>query len=178
MKKTLPVFLRLFLGIWGLEFGAWSFAQTGPNNPGTAVNDASYGVVAWPSPANVLASDNVYASVSMSTNGQSTNYILANNFGFSINSCDNITGIEVRVEWSRTGSPNIVDDQTDLVVNGVILSSTNKATGSVVLPNTGDITTTYGSPVDSWGQTLTGADVNKNNFGVAIAVKRNGTGSA
>lgn len=76
----------------------------GPNSPTSAVNSTSVGTLAWTTPSNVLSSNNAYATIS--SKGV-TNYIAANNFGFSIPVTTSINGIQLDVEKS-TLSPTVV----------------------------------------------------------------------
>lgn len=175
MKTTIGKFFVFFLCF--LLPPLVSVAQTGPNNPGTAINNASYGTVSWNTPIFAAASDNLWSVTSTSlSNGASSNYLVATNFGFSINPCDNVTGIEVRIEWSKPSGATVTDDAIRLVVGGVIQSAVNRANGTV-LP-VSDAVYLYGNTSDPWGLSLTGADVNASDFGVAIAVKRTAGGSA
>lgn len=91
MKSRYFIFLSLFL----------SFrlaAQTGPNNPSSATNNAATGTNAWLNPDNIRASDNAYATVSASGN---TNYLFAQDFGFAISGSDNVDGIQLDIEKSE-----------------------------------------------------------------------------
>ncbi len=174
-----PKFFIFFLFTFFVFFFPYFLiAQTGPNSPAYAVNDASYGTLSWLNVNNAFSSNDIRATGSSTlSNPQSTNYLLLSNFGFAVNPCDNITGIELRIEWSKTGSGTITDDAIKLVLDGVIQSGINKANGTTL--TTSDVINLYGSSSDNWGFSLTGSDVNNINFGVAIAVKRNsGGGSA
>lgn len=79
-------------------------AQTGPNSPGTATNNAAIGTLAWTTPGNMVSSNNAFATV---TNKGITNYLSASNFGFAISIPSSISGIVVEVERS-TVSPTAV----------------------------------------------------------------------
>lgn len=80
-------------------------AQTGPNNPASGTNSATTGTIAWTNPANILSSNNSYATVSATGN---TNYLFAKNFGFAISGPANIDGIQLEIEKSETGPAAIV----------------------------------------------------------------------
>ncbi len=79
-------------------------AQTGPNSPGTATNNAAIGTLAWTTPGNIVSSNNAFATV---TNKGITNYLSASNFGFAISIPSSISGIQLEVERS-TASPTAV----------------------------------------------------------------------
>lgn len=160
--------LSLFLPFLSL------YSQTGPNNPSAIVNDGSNGGVAtWTTPENAAASDNFYANATGLSMGQPTQFIKAAGFGFAIDPCDIIVGIEAKFEWNQVGT--VTENAVYLVVNDVIQTTVNRSTGAV-LPATDGITI-FGSPADLWGQTLKGADVNKPGFGVVAALAKSGGGS-
>lgn len=76
-------------------------AQTGPNNPVTRSNNASYGTNAWSNPNNINTSNNSRATCA--TKGL-TNYIQGTNFGFSIGSPSAIDGIQLDIERSTNSA--------------------------------------------------------------------------
>jgi len=84
--------------------GVTLLAQTGPNSPGTATNNASIGTLAWTTPGNIVSSNDSYAT--QASKGI-TNYLSASNFGFAISIPSSIAGIVVEVERS-TLSPTAV----------------------------------------------------------------------
>lgn len=156
-------------------FFTFTFAQTGPKSPASILSDNSYGVTTWTNPANAATSDGFFANASLSTMGQPTFYLKATNFGFALNPCDDINGIEVRVEWSQTAT-TVVQDKVYLVIGGTVSTLMNRSTGAA-LPNPESITT-FGGPTDTWGQTLKGSDINNAGFGAAISVIRNSGATA
>ena len=68
----------------------------GPNNPSTGANNSSIGSRSWSSTNNVVSSNDSYATVSLSRN-QTSNYLMATGFGFSIPTGATINGITVTV---------------------------------------------------------------------------------
>jgi hypothetical protein len=79
-------------------------ANTSATSPGTMVDDATVGTVAWTNPTNAGASDNSYATIG--TSGRcgvfTGHYLKATNFGFSIPVGATITGILVEIERKQT----------------------------------------------------------------------------
>lgn len=135
----------------------------GPNNPGAAFNDPAFGIPAWTDPGNALASDNMSASAA--PGGGNTQYLHANNFGFTVPGPALIEGIEVNVE--RRSALGTIDDSRVRIVKGGVVGATEKADpGS--WPTT-DTVITYGAPNDLWGETWTAADINAANFGVVLS---------
>ncbi len=145
----------------------WCFTYISRHGPGTVVDDASVGNTAWVNPSNAMASDNVYATVDLDAG--ISHYLKATNFGFSIPTDAVINGVVVEVE--KHMAPyfvNVVDYSVRLVKGGTI-SGNDKAN-----PNTWSTTDTYvdyGSPLDTWGLSLTPSDVNSANFGVAFSAR-------
>lgn len=70
----------------------------GPSFPTTAADDGSTGTVAWGTPSNITASDNVRASAFFG-GPSATHYLVAAGFNFAIPDGSTINGIVV--EWER-----------------------------------------------------------------------------
>ncbi|MCH8318361.1 MAG: hypothetical protein IIA88_07665, partial [Bacteroidetes bacterium] len=150
---------------------------TGPNYTGTVVNDAGTGTVPWltPNEAEGSFNDNIWAEAVGFGADEISNFLKATNFSFAITNSDSIQGIEMTVEWHKSGG-TITDDQIFLVVGGVIQTGAVNQANGTVLSDPFDGIATYGGPLDVWGLTLSEADVNSIGFGVAIAVKKVGFG--
>ena len=147
---------------------------SGPNNPSTTGVNSGVGSVNWNNDNNVMSSDNGYTITNDLSNGDISYYVVATNFGFVIPSTSNILGVVVEIEKSdNSGSGNVKDNDVKLVVNGNISGSDKSLGGNW---GNADATTTYGGSTDLWGNTLTYSEVNSNNFGVAISVKKSGAG--
>jgi hypothetical protein len=99
-----------------------------------------------------------------------TYYLKATGFNFNIPTYSSICGITVEVECRATGlllTAAVRDNEVRLIRNGVIRTDTNAA-------KSGDWGSTdgyrsYGGANNCWGTTLTPADVNAPDFGVAIS---------
>lgn len=141
---------------------------TGPNSGGTFANDTTVGTTNWTSPSNAASSNNSKAD-SGSLTTQSTYYLKATNFGFSITGT--IDGITVEIErmCSSFGGQKMRDNSLKLVVGGSIVG-TDKAATSTDWP-TSDTYATYGGAADLWGLTPTDTEVSASDFGVAISGK-------
>lgn len=97
--------MRVILVLFLLTFLPKSFfSQVGPNNPATAVNDASAGTFTWTNPTNCFTSNDARAT--QSVQGLS-HYLKATNFGFAIGVANNIDGIRVDIERSTVGSSDV-----------------------------------------------------------------------
>lgn len=145
-------------------------ASSGPNAPGTLVDDVSVGTKAWTNPTNAASSNNVYSTISSTGVTTTSHYLSATNFGFSIPSGATIDGVVV--EYERKASKanaleQVVDATVKLVIGGSIVG-TNK--NSATRWSTTEAFFTYGSSSDLWGNTITQSDVNSSNFGVVLNV--------
>jgi len=149
--------------------------MTGLNSPSTAVDDASIGTIAWTDTGNATASDNTYATVTL-TDGNISHYIKATNFGFSIPSNTTIQGIIV--EWEKKDIQTSVHsiDNAVRIVKGGTIGSTDKSNTSE-WPTT-DTYVAHGSNTDLWGETWTSSDINASSFGTAISAKCTGSCTA
>jgi len=91
--------------------------QAGPNGPGAAFNDVTFGTVAWTTPANAQTSDDTYAQVAPGSGF--SNYLEATNFNMLVPAAAIIEGIEVKIE-RRSGVGSIVDARVRIVKGGVV----------------------------------------------------------
>lgn len=122
-------------------------------------------MVGWSNVSNAGASDNAYATASLSPTTQS-HYLKATNFGFSIPAGAAISGIVVEVERKESGA-GVAQDNRVRIVKGGTIGTTDKASASEW--PTSDAYATYGSDIDLWGETWTVDDINASNFGVAVS---------
>ncbi|KND51769.1 MAG: Autotransporter adhesin [Parcubacteria bacterium C7867-001] len=147
-------------------------------NTGTSVSDSAGGTVSWNNPSNALSSDNNYTTASLSSS-QTTRYLKATNFGFSIPQGATILGVQVDIERKGSSSTNTVRDSVvRLVKPDGSLSSANRANTSSSWP-TSDGTANYGNTSDLWGENyLSASDINNSAFGVVLsATSGSGFGS-
>jgi len=123
----------------------------------------------WTNPGNAVASDNIYATMLLSSSTVTVwgNFLQVTNFGFSIPTGATINGITVGIERKVSSTSFNPKDHTVKLVKGGTIQGNNKASASVY--PTSDAYATYGSSSDLWGLTLTDTDVNASTFGVAIS---------
>lgn len=140
--------------------------SSGPNNPASGTDDASFGDVEWINPGNVLSSDNSRAEAGLSVVEQNSHYLVATDFGFSITAGATIDGIVVEIEKSRSDTLDDIADGRVRIVKGGAIGATDRAAAGQW--DTTDAYTTYGSSTDKWGETWTDTDTNATNFGAAI----------
>ena len=142
-------------------------ATTAATSPGTLANDASFGDVAWSDASNAASSNDTYATSAIAIS-QTSQYLKATNFGFSIPGGSRIDGITVEIEKSVTALSNVTDVRVRIVKGGAI-GSTDKS--DVDNWSTTDTYETYGGAADLWGETWTATDINVSTFGVVIAAQ-------
>jgi hypothetical protein len=148
----------------------------GPNNAGTGTNVGGAGTVDWVEPGAITIPGSPQAMATLNKDNRYSNYLQGTNYSFSIPDNVVITGIEVVINHMSSGNnPSIYDYRVNLVKSGVILTE-NKASLTPWLKGTFS-TTTYGSSTDLWGTTWTPADIEAENFGVALAVYRQNQGN-
>ncbi len=142
-------------------------ASQGPNSGGTFANDSSYGTTAWTSPSNAAASEDSYATCTLGS-FNSSQYLKATNFGFSIPSGATIDGIVVEVELKASSSFLINDSSVKIVKGGTIGGTDKKRSPAVFWPAV-DTYITYGGASDLWGLTWTDSDINGSTFGIVFS---------
>ena len=148
----------------------------GPNNGSTFQSELD-GNNDWTSPGNAASNNSSYASA-VALSFDPTYYLKATGFGFSVPTEAQINGIIAEIDRFADpvipGLPGITtDNHVYLVMGGIVQNgSTNQATGSA-WPNTDtDTYVSYGSPTDTWGNTLLPSDVNATDFGFAMSAKQ------
>ena len=144
---------------------------------GTFADDNAIAGAAFSDPENGSADDGslAVASATLTLFGsRKTHYLKATNFGFAIPASATICGISVWIKKRATGIIpllySVTDEQVRLVIGGTITGN-NKADADTWTETSAF--TTYGGTSDKWGTTITPAQVNSSNFGVAIAASYN-----
>jgi hypothetical protein len=103
-----------------------------------------------------------------------SDYINVTNLGLSVPSANTICGVAVTINRQTfallaLGASTVSDNSIKLIKAGAMVGTEHAATGVAWPTSLG--ATTYGNSSDLWGTTLTPADVNASNFGVAISTK-------
>jgi Bacterial Ig-like domain (group 3)/MBG domain len=147
--------------------------------PGAGANVDTIGTVAWSNPGNITANDGADASASVPSGGGITNYLQGSQFGFTIPAGSSIQGITVAIKRRTTGNPNpqLRDYEVRLVKGGVVVGD-NRADLVTEWPHAQYGTVTYGGTSDLWGTTWTAAEVNANDFGVALSARNQNPSNA
>lgn len=171
-SAILAILLTATLLLWG--------ATAGPSFAGTGADDSSVGTVTWSNPTNVTASDNTRANVTTTTASETSHYIKATNFGFSIGG-GTVDGILCEVEQFGTfvGGSSVPNENSIRLVNGAgTIIGDNKST-SAALPNGSgnEAFVSYGGSADTWSASLTPSDINDTDFGCVYSVDLNSDGA-
>lgn len=152
---------------------------TGTNNTTiSGGNNNSVGSLAWANPNDIAATDGTYATVSalvslLNILVTTTQYLTVTNLGFNIPTTSTIYGVTVTVNRQTfailsIGGSYTTDNSIRLINSSGALDGTDHAATTTQWPTT-LAPATYGANNDLWGTTLTAADINSPNFGVAIS---------
>ena len=163
MKTTLTFILCVF--------SAWAQAQTaGPLAGSEFTNLSCGGQQTWSSETNLTASDNSYALIGNIPGpaGSFSDYIVATGFNFDLP--DGVTVHGIRVDMERSDPNQLTADYMVQIVKGGMVTGNNQASGTLFPTSDGSIS--YGGPTDLWVESFSYNDIDNNNFGVAIAVRR------
>lgn len=141
----------------------------GFKDPGTVASDNSAGTVAWSNPGNAAASDDTYATATLTT-GQDTERLKATNFGHALPGLASPIGVIVEVEAKADGA-GVVDVEVELVIAGTPTGTTLHKSMELT---TSDETIVYSHSVSDWGvPSLSPTDVNNSGFGCIIRYQNN-----
>ncbi len=141
--------------------------STGFTAFGTAANVAGADLD-WTTESNALVDDNAVAKCIYTSNGDS-DYLRFTNPGFSIPATAIIDGIEINVRFLKVapvGNPTISFANMFLYANGQVGSDKGDGFSWGLTA----FTDTFGGSSDTWGATLTPADVNASTFGFEFIV--------
>ena len=137
--------------------------------------DGGSGDQAWTNPGNITADDTNQATNLNLGTGDSTNFLHgtmgANQFTIPAGTID---GIEFEYKVRANNSNDMIEDNVFLIIGGT-RTGTDKADGN----NYSSTATVHniGGVADLWGTTPSVGQVNATNFGVALKVTDDGSGS-
>jgi RHS repeat-associated protein len=141
----------------------------------TSTSSGSGADASWSNPSNAQASDNAYATASLSSLVADSQYLTETGFGFTVPSTATVTGLQVQVERNgQASSGSQVNDQTVQLVSAGSAVGTNKADTGTNWPAS-DTTASYGGAADTWSATLTPSVANASGFGVEVRVQSSGS---
>ncbi|MCC7232177.1 MAG: hypothetical protein IT242_04485 [Bacteroidia bacterium] len=169
--RIIPIILVLWLA------SVKTFCQcvaVGPSAGNTFSNNPVVGSLAWINLSNLRLQDNNYASVVQFLSSNSivnSNYIMAQNFNFSIPAEASVCGIKVDISHRAAGifiGASVTDNSLMLVRSGNMEGIDHASPGAWPAWKT---TASYGGSSDTWGTSLTPADINSSSFGVALSTR-------
>lgn len=177
-----PISFLFFLLLGVFTSNAQSEVKTATIISQTAnANQASFSSA---TAAQLALNDNVYTTTQLQRSGSASNVfsqvLSLTGFGFAIpaNTAQyeySITGVQITIDRKASVASRIATPTVRLIVNGNIVGN-NKGNTSALIPAT-DETVTYGGIVDMFGLTLTTAQVNSSNFGVAFQFQNTSPGN-
>ncbi|MGD0709595.1 MAG: hypothetical protein ABR968_00280 [Bacteroidales bacterium] len=168
--KILPLFALVLLPFSNI------FSQSSPGSDGTVFTTVALAgsSASWNNPANAATENGIYSSTdNIASNGDYSDYLVATGFTFNIPDNARITGIEVTFYKNSDNLPHTHDHSVRIIKGGTIggdekaFSSSWEKQGNPVV---------YGGNNDLWGETWTPADINSDNFGIALSAERQGNG--
>lgn len=180
MKHSVPLRASVCLVVILLLCRPRANAQcVGQLNTTTTGANAGAGGSAWQNPNNVGTINSNYASVDAVVSAlgiitTTTDYLTITNLGLTIPSTNTICGVVVTINRRNfslvTLGSSAATDNSILLVKGGSRVGTDHAATATIWPTTTALAS-YGASNDLWGTTLTPADVNASDFGVAISAK-------
>jgi hypothetical protein len=177
-KRSYKIVMLLFCyALFTSRFSQAQCIASGPNSPATSANVPFSGSdYAFDDPLNALASDSTFSSAASiaSLFNKTTDYLQVKNFGFNIPTAAAICGVEAHVVRSATDIDILligawVKDYDVRIIKGDTLTGANRKQSSEWVSTL--TTATYGGVNDLWGTTWSAADVNSNNFGLAVSAE-------
>jgi len=127
--------------------------------------------VNWVNPGNIVSSNNVYTTASLSYGSVLTevsDYIRADYFGFDIPEFATIDGIVCSLERKASAANVIQDYAVSILKNGSVPAGSDDKKYTLSYWPAFDATINYGSASDLWGTTWTPADINHVNTGFGV----------
>ena len=160
--------------------GPWSATRSLTVNAGVIQSDTAspancvnqdVGNTNWGNPTRAETSNNQVATVGLN-DGQVSDYLVCNQYGFAIPAGATIVGIVIDLE-RRASNGTVASDFSMRVLKGGTAQAAERATGTVY--TTGDTVESHGGASDLWGTTWTPVDINSANFGARFQATKFGT---
>lgn len=148
-------------------------ADTGYRSPSAVADDATAGTNAWSNAGNAAASDNAYATATLSGQTSTTRRLRATGFGLSVPAGATINGIEVQYESKRIAVGAVREHSVRLLKAGTVAGT--DATTTTVTIGASDTYRARGGPSALWGTTWTAEEVNASDFGFVVQFRQDGT---
>jgi len=165
----MPTASSPLLGFIGNQLTSYFYSVTG-----SAANDTGVGTIAWDNPTDAVVSDSAYATAVLLTD-EISNYVTITDMGFSLPDSATIVGVAVDV-GGKAGLVDTIEWYECKLIKGGVIGGTNQAPAGTWSDT--DNTMTLGGASNPWGQTLSKADVEASDFGVALSVQAAGGDTA
>jgi len=155
-----------------------SLETQGPNTPGRSASNATIAGPAWSfegvNPLATIDADDSLAGLWIGTahvrlrpGTPTSQYLIADDFGFSIPTDAQIRGVTVEIR-RRTVEERVADHRVRILKGGLVGSGERQIGSRWVATYAHHA---YGGAVDTWGEEWTAADINDTGFGVALSTK-------
>ena len=161
MRNTLIIILSL------LFVATYTFADNTNRWAGGATNNASFGTVAWTTPTNAVGITNLTYATATGLDNTSSQYLYVTNYGFAVPTSATINGVVVSPTRKCSNAVNLSRDTNVFLVVNSVIGTANRATATQY--TTSDVTEDHGGTNDTWGFTLTPADINSPQFGTVFS---------
>ncbi len=140
---------------------------TQTRNPGTVVDDDSFGSLPWTNPSGAAVAGVDAAETTSASPGDVSHYLVGSGFGFTLPDYAEVVGI--RVDWTIVASGNNTRDSRARIVKGGVIGSTDNSNATDWHTFGTAFVNQHGGSTDLWGETWTAADINGSDFGAALA---------
>lgn len=153
------------------EYGLYNASAIAVAGAGSEYQGGT-GVTQWTNPGNIVSDNGAYAVASFGTTGNPSYYLAGSSFGHSIPGNAVITGVAAGIEIRRSGG-----SVGSSAIGKARLSNAGTLVGVEKSPGTGfswdsDNLVWLGGPFDTWGASLTPAQINASTFQAAIQATR------
>ena len=144
----------------------------GPNSSTNIGEDQTVGTYSWTNPDNIKTQNDTDAGA---TTGNATSYyITADTFSFTITNGATIVGVVAEYDTSLINDVDCSFNSVKLIENGSVAGDEHASDDSWNNGDDLDAYQVFGGATELWGLTLSEAEVEANDFGVAMAVAING----
>lgn len=170
MKKLLLTSLTVLMVI-SVHSEELDFQKSSPKSSFTMQR---FSEITWTSIHNGNRSDEKNIQIQANYVGQMSNFLVLSNFNFQIPELAYINGVSLTIERSAIGIGQAIKDLDIRIIDNETMIGANKKKREV-WSNSEEIVT-YGGVHDNWRIDLSPQQINRSDFGIAIAVKLDGGG--
>lgn len=121
-------------------------------------DSSSAGTVAWKTTTNTVTAGSLTIT---------SHYLLCTGFGFALPTNATINGLVATIQETASAGGKIKDNSVKLLTSSTLTGTEHALTSSWA---NGTANVTYGTTTDTWGITISAANVNNSGFGLGISV--------